>query len=159
MHADHNLMQCQQFRYWRCNCSLQVTNGFPGFQCNNQDFRAPLLVVHEGILDYTSVHRSQSDTDNVGRSVKRARERNTHVTKQWVAHVTKQWVAHVTKQLKYRCAVWITITENTHPAFVWSLRRTVSSCRIAILHLPDNYNRRIGLQTSVGGARMHCMHA
>ena len=43
---------------------------------------------------------------------------------------------------------WITITENTHPAFVWSLRRTVSSCRIAILHLPDNYNR---LQTSVGG--------
>ena len=40
-----------------------------------------------------------------------------------------------------------------------SLRRTVSSCRIAILHLPDNYNRRIGLQTSVGGARMHCMHA
>ena len=71
--------------------------------------------------------------------------------------MTKQWVAHVTKQLKYRCAVWITITENTHPAFVWSLRRTVSSCRIAILHLPDNYNRRIGLQTSVGGARMHCM--
>ena len=69
--------------------------------------------------------------------------------------MTKQWVAHVTKQLKYRCAVWITITENTHPAFVWSLRRTVSSCRIAILHLPDNYNR---LQTSVGGARMHCMH-
>ena len=74
MHADHNLMQCQQFRYWRCNCSLQVTNGFPGFQCNNHDFRAPLLVVHGGILDYTSVHRSQSDTDNVGRSVKRARE-------------------------------------------------------------------------------------
>ena len=74
MDADNNLMQCQQFRYWRCNCSLQVTNGFPGFQCNNQDFRAPLLVVHEGILDYTSVHRSQSDTDNVGRSVKRARE-------------------------------------------------------------------------------------
>ena len=68
--------------------------------------------------------------------------------------VTKQWVAHVTKQLKYR-----TITENTHPAFVWSLRRTVSSCRIAILHLPDNYNRRVGLQTSVGGARKHCMHA
>ena len=57
--------------------------------------------------------------------------------------MTKQWVAHVTKELKYRCAVWITITENTHPAFVWSLRRTVSSCRIAILHLPDNYNRRI----------------
>ena len=53
-------------------------------------------------------------------------------------------VAHVTKQLKYRCAVWITITENTHSAFVWSLRRTVSSCRIAILHLSDNYNRRIG---------------
>ena len=74
--------------------------------------------------------------------------------------MTKQWVAHVTKELKYRCAVWITITENTHPAFVWSLRRTVSSCRIAILHLPDNYNHRIiGLQTSVGGARMHCMHA
>ena len=42
------------------------------------------------------------------------------------------------------------------PGIVWSLRRTVSSCRIAILHLPDNYNR---LQTSVGGARMHCMHA
>ena len=36
-----------------------------------------------------------------------------------------------------------------------SLRRTVSSCRIAILRLPDNYNRRIGLQTGVGGARMH----
>ena len=45
------------------------------------------------------------------------------------------------------------------PAFVWSLRRTVSTCMIAILHLPDNYNRRVGLQTSVGGARMHCMHA
>ena len=60
--------------------------------------------------------------------------------------MTKQWVAHVTKQLKYRCAVWITITENTHPAFVWSLRRTLSSCRIAILHLPDNYNRCVGLQ-------------
>ena len=58
--------------------------------------------------------------------------------------MTKQWVAHVTKQLKYRCAVWITITENTRPAFVWSLRRTVSSCRIAILHLPDNYNLRVG---------------
>ena len=70
--------------------------------------------------------------------------------------MTKQWVVHVTKQLKYRCAVWITITENTHSAFVWNLRRTVSSSRIAILHLPDNYNRRIGLQTSVGGARMHC---
>ena len=54
---------------------------------------------------------------------------------------------------------WITITENTHPAFVWSLRRTVSSCRNAILHLPDSYNRRVDLQTSVGGARMHCMHA
>ena len=25
--------------------------------------------------------------------------------------------------------------------------------------MPDNYKRRIGLQTSVGGARMHCMHA
>ena len=60
--------------------------------------------------------------------------------------MTKQWVAHVTKQLKYRCAVWITITENTHPAFAWSLRRTLSSCRIAILHLPDNYNRCVGLQ-------------
>ena len=34
-----------------------------------------------------------------------------------------------------------------------------SSCRITILRLPDNYNRRTGLQTSVGGARMHCMHA
>ena len=54
---------------------------------------------------------------------------------------------------------WITITENTHPAFVWSLRKTVSSCRIAILHLPDSYNRRVDLQASVGGARMHCMHA
>ena len=60
--------------------------------------------------------------------------------------MTEQWVAHVTKQLKYRCAVWITITESTHPAFVWSLRRTLSSCRIAILHLPDNYNRCVGLQ-------------
>ena len=54
---------------------------------------------------------------------------------------------------------WITITENTHPAFVWSLRKTVSSCRIAILHLPDSYNRRVDLQASVGGARMRCMHA
>ena len=54
---------------------------------------------------------------------------------------------------------WITITENTHPEFVWSLRRTVSSCRIAILHLPDSYNRRVDLQASVGGARMHCIHA
>ena len=47
--------------------------------------------------------------------------------------------------------------------FVWSLRITpASSCRITILRLPDNYNRRTGLQTSVGGARMHCiicMHA
>ena len=43
--------------------------------------------------------------------------------------------------------------------FVWSLRRTVSSNRITILRLPDNYNRCTGLQTSVGGARMHCMHA
>ena len=49
---------------------------------------------------------------------------------------------------------------NTLPAFVWSLRRTVSSCRIAILYLPDNYNRRIiGLQTSVGAARMPALHA
>ena len=43
--------------------------------------------------------------------------------------------------------------------FVWSLRITASSYRITILRLPDNYNRRTGLQTSVGGARMHCMHA
>ena len=42
---------------------------------------------------------------------------------------------------------------------VWSLRITESSCRITILRLPDNYNRRTGLQTSVGGASMHCMHA
>ena len=34
-----------------------------------------------------------------------------------------------------------------------------SSCRITILRLPNNYNRLTGLQTSVGGARMHCMHA
>ena len=40
---------------------------------------------------------------------------------------------------------------------VWSLRRTVSSYRITILRLPDNYNRRTDLQTSVGGARMHLM--
>ena len=37
---------------------------------------------------------------------------------------------------------------------VWSLRRTISSYRITILRLPDNYNRRTGLQTSVGGAHM-----
>ena len=43
--------------------------------------------------------------------------------------------------------------------FVWSLRIMASSCRITILRLPDNYNRRTGLQTSVGGARMHYMHA
>ena len=47
------------------------------------------------------------------------------------------------------------------PGICLESSRTVSSCRIAILHLPDNYNRRIGLrlQTSVGGARTHCMHA
>ena len=39
--------------------------------------------------------------------------------------------------------------------FVWSLRRKVSSYMITILRLPDNYNRHTGLQTSVGGARMH----
>ena len=39
--------------------------------------------------------------------------------------------------------------------FVRSLRRTVSSSMITILRLPDIYNRRTGLQTSVGGARMH----
>ena len=35
------------------------------------------------------------------------------------------------------------------------------SYRITILQLrlPDNYNRRTDLQTSVGGARMHFMHA
>ena len=48
--------------------------------------------------------------------------------------------------------------EHIH-VFVWSLRRTVSSFRITILRLPDNYNRRTCLQTSVGGARIHCMHA
>ena len=42
---------------------------------------------------------------------------------------------------------------------VWSLRRTASSCRIAILRSSDNYNRHIGLQTIVGGACMQCMHA
>ena len=41
--------------------------------------------------------------------------------------------------------------------FVWSLRITASSCRITILRLPDNYNRRTGLQTNMGGARMHCI--
>ena len=41
--------------------------------------------------------------------------------------------------------------------FVRSLRRTVSSYRITILRLPDNYNRRTCLQTIVGGARIHCM--
>ena len=52
-------------------------------------------------------------------------------------------------------AVWI--TENT--LFVWSLRMTASSCRITILRLADKYNRRKGLQTSAGGARMHCHDA
>ena len=42
---------------------------------------------------------------------------------------------------------------------VWSLRRMERSYRITILHLPDNYNRHTDLQTSVGGARMHFMHA
>ena len=42
---------------------------------------------------------------------------------------------------------------------VWSLQRTVSSYGITILRLPDNNNRRTCLQTSVGGARMHFMHA
>ena len=41
--------------------------------------------------------------------------------------------------------------------FVWSLRRTVNLYRITILCLPDNYNHRTGLQTSVGGARIHCI--
>ena len=49
--------------------------------------------------------------------------------------------------------------EHGEHIFVWSLRRTVSSYRITILCLPDNYNRCTGLQISVGGARMHCMHA
>ena len=41
---------------------------------------------------------------------------------------------------------------------VWSLRRAASNTRITILRLQDNYNRRTGLQTSVGVARMHaCM--
>ena len=40
---------------------------------------------------------------------------------------------------------------------VWSLRRT-ASYSITILRLPDNYNSRTGLQTSVGGARMQFMH-
>ena len=48
--------------------------------------------------------------------------------------------------------------EHIH-VFVWSLRRTVSSYRITILRLPDNYNRRTCLQTVVGGARIHCMRA
>ena len=43
--------------------------------------------------------------------------------------------------------------------FVWSLRRTVSSYRITILRLPDNYNRRTCLQTIVGGARIMCRRA
>ena len=37
--------------------------------------------------------------------------------------------------------------------------KIVWSYRITILRLPDNYNRRKDLQTSVGGARMHFMHA
>ena len=41
---------------------------------------------------------------------------------------------------------------------VWSLRRT-ASYRITILCLLENYNRRTGLQTNVGGARMQFMHA
>ena len=51
------------------------------------------------------------------------------------------------------------MNHGEHINFVWSLRITASSCRITILCLPDNYNRRTGLQRSVGGARMHCMHA
>ena len=47
--------------------------------------------------------------------------------------------------------------EHIHVS-VWSLRRT-ACYRITILRLPDNYNRRTGLQTSVGGARMQFMHA
>ena len=43
--------------------------------------------------------------------------------------------------------------------FVWSLRMTASSCRITILRLADKCNRRKGLQTSVGGAHMHCPDA
>ena len=42
---------------------------------------------------------------------------------------------------------------------MWSFQITASSYRITILRLPVNYNHRTGLQTSVGGARMHCMHA
>ena len=35
----------------------------------------------------------------------------------------------------------------------------MASYRITILRLPDNYNRRTGLQTNVGGAHMQFMHA
>ena len=40
-----------------------------------------------------------------------------------------------------------------------SSKNGVSSYRITILRLPDNFNHRTGLQASVGGARIHCMHA
>ena len=33
--------------------------------------------------------------------------------------------------------------EHGEHIFVWSRRRTVSSCRINILHSPDHYNRRM----------------
>ena len=49
--------------------------------------------------------------------------------------------------------------EHTPSICLESSKNGISSCRIAILHLPDNYNCRVGLQTSVGGARMHCMYA
>ena len=48
--------------------------------------------------------------------------------------------------------------------FVWSLRITASSCRITILRLPDNYNRRTEVYKQVWAglvctACMHHLHA
>ena len=74
---------------------------------------------------------------------------------------TRLVTKHAVASARDQALAWVSPCRMDHGEhiFVWSLRITASSCRIAILRLPDNYNRRTGLQVSVGGARMHCMHA
>ena len=53
--------------------------------------------------------------------------------------------------------------EHGEHIFVWSRRRTVSSCRINILRSPDHYNRRTVYKQVWAGLecmpRLACMHA
>ena len=48
---------------------------------------------------------------------------------------------------------------NTVHVFVWSLRRTVSSYRITILRLPDNYNRHKQLWAGLVSTACMCRRA